>query len=169
MGESSQEISTPPSQTSDKRSLRTLEKQLENLRQEYANYESLQRELDSLIQKLRTQLEDFSQTERISEADYMTIKNSLDATVSANSRQADYIARLEKEAGSKGYLVLDGIVGFDGIIPTYGVGLTLGVRAGSSLMLQAGVDYTMGNFVGQPLYSFDLENFKFRAGIGWMF
>ena len=167
--ESSLDESTMQLQTSDKRSLRTLEKQLERLKEEYANYETLGSELDSLLQKLKIQLEDFKQTEKITEEDYLTTRASLIETVKANNKQADYIAHLEKEAGSKGYGMINLLVGFEGLKPTYGVGLTLGMRVGSSLMLQAGADYTIGNFVDNPLYDFSLDNLSFKAGIGWMF
>lgn len=68
------------------------------------------------------------------------------------------------EVGSKAYLMVEGIVGVDGLVPSYGLGLTLGARVGSSLMMQLGVDYTINTAM-----DFSLDRWTFRAGIGWMF
>lgn len=68
------------------------------------------------------------------------------------------------EVGSKAYLMVEGIVGVDGLVPSYGMGLTLGARVGSSLMMQLGVDYTINTAM-----DFSLDRWTFRAGIGWMF
>ena len=83
---------------------------------------------------------------------------------------ADLKARLaaaEEEAGTKAYLMLDGIVGFEDLLPQFGVGVTLGTRIGSSLMLELGVDYDIGGIDGYNEISMD--NLQFRCGIGWMF
>ena len=77
------------------------------------------------------------------------------------------LARLSEEAGSKAYLMLDGVVGFEESLPEFGVGLTIGTRIGNSLMLEAGADYMIGGMSG--IRSFSLDNFQFRAGLGWMF
>ena len=77
------------------------------------------------------------------------------------------LALAEKETGSKAYLMLDGVVGFNESLPEFGLGLTVGTRIGNSLMLEAGADYMIGGMSGiQP---FSLDNFQFRTGIGWMF
>lgn len=83
---------------------------------------------------------------------------------------ADLKARLaaaEEEAGTKAYLMLDGIVGFEDLLPQFGVGVTLGTRIGSSLMLELGIDYDIGGIDGYNEISMD--NLQFRCGIGWMF
>ena len=72
--------------------------------------------------------------------------------------------KAEKETGSKAYIMLEGIVGVDNLLPTYGVGLTVGARVGNSLMLQLGVDYDINRAM-----DFSLDRWTFRAGIGWMF
>lgn len=77
------------------------------------------------------------------------------------------LAKAEEETGSKPYLMLDGIVGIDSSIPQYGIGLTVGSRIGNSLMVEVGADYMIGGNDGYNLFS--LDNFEFRAGIGWMF
>ena len=63
--------------------------------------------------------------------------------------------------------MLDGIVGFEDLLPQFGVGVTLGTRIGSSLMLELGVDYDIGGIDGYNEISMD--NLQFRCGIGWMF
>ena len=77
------------------------------------------------------------------------------------------LAKAEEETGSKPYLMLDGIVAIDDMIPQYGVGLTVGSRIGNSLMVEVGADYMIGGNDGYN--SFSLDNFQFRAGVGWMF
>lgn len=74
------------------------------------------------------------------------------------------LAAKAEEAGSKAYIMLDGILSFENLLPQWGVGFTLGIRLGNSLMLEAGVDYQLN-------HSFDLslDNWTFRAGVGWMF
>ena len=72
---------------------------------------------------------------------------------------------LEKEAGTKAYVMLDALLSFsNGLLPEYGVGFTLGTRLGNSLMLELGADYHI-----DPAWNFGLDNWTFRAGIGWMF
>lgn len=77
-------------------------------------------------------------------------------------------ARLKDETGTKAYLMLDGIVGFEDMVPEYGVGLTIGTRLGNSLMLELGADYMIGG-TWQDAADFSLDDFTFRCGIGWMF
>lgn len=77
------------------------------------------------------------------------------------------LAKAESEAGSKPYLMIDSIVGIENAIPQYGVGLTVGSRIGNSLMVEIGADYMIGGNDGYNV--FDLDNFQFRAGAGWMF
>lgn len=77
------------------------------------------------------------------------------------------LAKAEEETGSKPYLMLDGVIGIDNMIPQYGVGLTVGSRIGNSLMVEVGADYMIGGNDGYNLFS--LDNFEFRAGVGWMF
>ena len=83
------------------------------------------------------------------------------------SLKAD-LAKAEREAGTKPYLMLDGIVGFDDMKPEFGVGLTVGARIGNDFMVEVGADYMIGtldryNNIGS------LDSWEFRAGIGWMF
>ena len=77
-------------------------------------------------------------------------------------------ARLKDETGTKAYLMLDGILGFENMVPEYGVGITVGTRLGNSLMLELGADYMIGG-TWQNAADFSLDDFTFRCGIGWMF
>lgn len=73
----------------------------------------------------------------------------------------------EEETGTKAYMMLDGIAGFDGLVPQFGTGITIGMRLGNSLMAELGADYMIGGMHG--LNKFSMDNFLFRAGVGWMF
>ena len=77
-------------------------------------------------------------------------------------------SRMRDESGTKAYMMVDALIGFDEKLPEYGVGLTLGARVGNSLMLEAGVDYMLGNCMAD-LMDVSMEDFTFRAGVGWMF
>lgn len=77
------------------------------------------------------------------------------------------LAKAEKETGTKAYIMLDGIIGFENMIPQFGVSASLGTRLGNSLMLEVGADYMIGGMDGYNQFS--LDNFEFRAGVGWMF
>ena len=108
---------------------------------------------------------------------YLTLVEARDEAATARKASeaksaeiADLKARLgaaEEEAGTKAYLMLDGIVGFKDVIPQFGVGLTVGTRLGDSLMVELGADYMIGGMDGYN--SFDIDNFQFRCGVGWMF
>ena len=79
----------------------------------------------------------------------------------------DDLAEAEKETGTKAYIMVEGILGFETGIPQFGTGVTLGTRIGNSLMVELGADYMIGGLNGYNQFS--LDNFEFRAGIGWMF
>ncbi len=112
-----------------------------------------------------------------SEELYLTLVEARDeakaARASSEAKSAEIsalkarLASAEEEAGTKAYLMLDGIVGFKDVIPQFGVGLTVGTRLGNSLMLELGADYMIGGMDGYN--GFDIDNFQFRCGVGWMF
>lgn len=77
------------------------------------------------------------------------------------------LAEAEKATGTKAYLMLEGIMGFEFGVPQFGTGLTLGTRIGNHLMVELGADYMIGGMDGYNQFS--LDNFEFRCGIGWMF
>ena len=77
-------------------------------------------------------------------------------------------ARLKDETGTKAYMLIDGIVGFSEGDPDYGLGLTVGTRLGNSLMLELGTDYMIGSSLSDIL-DFSIDDFTFRAGVGWLF
>ncbi len=77
------------------------------------------------------------------------------------------LAEAEEETGSKAYVMLDGIIGFETGIPQFGAGFTIGTRIGNSLMLEAGADYMVGGLDG--INHFSIDNFQLRTSVGWMF
>lgn len=77
------------------------------------------------------------------------------------------LAKAENETGTKPYLMLDGIVGFDDMKPEFGVGLTVGTRIGKDFMVEVGADYMIGTL--DSYNDFSLDSWEFHAGIGWMF
>ena len=80
------------------------------------------------------------------------------------------LAEAEEATGTKPYLMLDGVIGFEDVVPTYGVGITLGTRIGNHLMAELGADYMIGRFTApMTIKEFSVDNFEFRASVGWMF
>ena len=180
LGEFSQMESTAQSGVSENDSLQKLAQQLGNLRAEQENLEQKAAELESLSKSLTAQLESYSQTGEITEAEYQAVKQTLLGVTALNDSQADTIAKLNSDIATleakldsanstKAYLMLDGNLGFNSnLIPQYGVGLTLGTRIGKNVMLELGADYNIGG-TWQDALDFGLEDWTFHAGIGWMF
>ena len=161
-------VSMTPSGMSESDSLKTLAEQLGKLKAEQESLLKQAEELQNSSRMLSELLDSYSETGKISEAEYEAIKTTLIGVLSQNKDQADRIAELEKEAGTKAYLMLDGIVGFDDMsMPEFGAGVTVGARIGSDLMLEAGADYMIGGINGVNEWS--LDNWQFRLGLGWMF
>ncbi len=104
---------------------------------------------------------------RILYEDLVAVRADMEALRDTSKEKDEVIDKLAKdgaEAGSKAYVMVDGILGFEKMKPVYGVGLTLGARIGNSLMAELGADYML-----KDTTRFDLDNLQFRAGIGWMF
>ena len=170
LGESSQETPTEPLPTFDERTLRNLQKDLAKLQEVQQNLEKKSTELENSTKEFVALSKNSLALGEITDAQYEEMLATANGLASANAEQADRIAELEKAAGTRGYLMLDGIIGFENVVPTYGVGLTLGTRLGNNLMLELGADYMIGKFEsGMTIKQFSIDNFEFRAGIGWMF
>lgn len=167
--ESSLTLSTTPSENPETASYQEFLRQLDNLEKQQTALETELQTVGELSQSLDVQLESLKTTNAISDAEYQAVKESLMEVLPANTLQADRIAELEKEAGSKAYMLVGGFVGFEDSLPTYGLSLDLGIRIGSSLMMQTGIDYSLGSFSDFGKFTqFSLDNLRFRAQIGWM-
>ena len=101
-------------------------------------------------------------------ADFAALEETSKVKDSTIDNLAAENAKLKDETGTKAYLMLDAILGFSEGYPEYGLGLTLGTRLGNSLMLELGADYMFGGNLLDVL-NYSLDNWSFRAGIGWMF
>ena len=101
-------------------------------------------------------------------ADFAALEETSKVKDSTIDNLAAENAKLKDETGTKAYLMLDAILGFSEGYPEYGLGLTLGTRLGNSLMLELGADYMLGGNLLDVL-NYSLDNWSFRAGIGWMF
>lgn len=181
--ESSQENSMKPSQTQEQADLSGLLSAVSALETEFTNYQTDLKsnqdkltELNSISIALSEQLENLKATDKISEAEYSEIKESLVNNVETNKEADEEIAYLreklakaESESGTKGYFALNALMGFEDDMPTWGVGGTIGIRLGSNIMLQAGVDYMLGSFSDGIFPKWDLDNLRASCGIGWMF
>lgn len=166
--ESSQNKSMTVSSEEREESLKKLEELLSEYEKESINYEKLTDDVLTSLVELETQLKNLKESEAISEAEYQANRTTLQDLVVANANQADRLAALESEAGTKFYNKLYGVVGFDKGSVAYGVGTSLGVRIGDSFMVEAGADYMLGSFA-QPIYPFSVDNLRITAGFGWMF
>lgn len=130
--------------------------------------------LSNTSTQLREQLESLREANAISDAEYNEVKETLVSNVDANVKASSEIASLREELvkakaknGTKGFATVNAVMGFENLVPTYGLGANLGLRVGNHLMLTAGADYMLGTFTSLP--TFDLDNFRVSCGIGWMF
>lgn len=122
---------------------------------------------------LKTKLEAFEQTEAAEDEIHQETINALAVAEDTNIRQAEEIVSLSEalksEVRSKGYVRLSGLVGFDDeMIPEYGAGLSIGVRAGRHALLELGAQMMIGS-IRQPLYEFSLKNVVGVVSFGWEF
>lgn len=167
--ESLEKESTQPSEQEKTEALMKLENLLKEYQKESIDSEKLTDDVLISLAKLETQLNSLEQNDAISEAEYRANKSTLVALIEANAQQADRLAALENEAGSKAYGKLYGVIGFEDAFPTYGIGAGIGVRIGDSFMVEAGADYMLGDFKSMPSFKWDIDNMRLTAGFGWMF
>lgn len=167
--ESLENPSIQPSEQEKKEAIQALENLLKEYQKESIESEKLTDDVLISLAKLETQLNSLEQNDAISEAEYKANKSTLVALIEANAQQADRLAALENEAGSKAYGKVYGVIGFEDAFPTYGVGAGLGVRIGDSFMIEAGADYMLGDFKSMPSFKWDIDNMRLTAGFGWMF
>lgn len=164
---SSQAQPTGSQEGFSEKALRELQKDLEKLRKMHESLEEESTKLETSATALLVQSQNSLETGKITEAQYAEMLETAESLAFSNRKQADRLAELEAEAGTKAYLMLDGIVGFKDSIPQFGAGVTVGARIGSDLMVEAGADYMIGGVDGLNRWS--LDNWQFRAGVGWMF
>lgn len=167
--ESLENPSTQPSEQEKKEAIQALENLLKEYQKESIESEKLTDDVLISLAKLETQLASLEQSDAISEAEYKANKDTLVALLEANAKQADRLAALENEAGSKAYGKVYGVIGFEDAFPTYGIGAGIGVRVGDSFMIEAGADYMLGDFKSMPSIKWNINNMRITAGFGWMF
>ena len=167
--ESSEMQSTQPSDKEKKEAIQALENLLKEYQKESIESEKLTDDVLISLAKLETQLTNLEKSDAITEAEYKANKDTLVALLEANAKQADRLAALEDEAGSKAYGKLYGVVGFEELSPTFGIGAGIGVRIGDSFMVEAGADYMIGNFSNPLNINWDMNKLRLTAGFGWMF
>ena len=109
--------------------------------------------------------------EKITSADksIATLKAASDAKDEEIADLKNDLAEADEAAGSKAYAMAEAIIGFEDSMPEYGVGVTLGSRIGNHVMVELGADYMIGKSSPLGFNDFSIDNFSFRAGIGYMF
>ena len=167
--ESSQETPTESLPTFDEKALKSLQKDLEALQKTQQSLDERATKLENSATVFLEQSKRSLEAGEITDAQYEEMRATAVAMSSANAEQADRIAELEKAASSRPYVKAGLDIGFNDLIPTYGVDAAIGVRIGNHLMVEAGAGYTIGEFVGEPIYDFSMDNLSFNASVGWMF
>lgn len=122
---------------------------------------------------LKTKLEAYEELERIEDEEHQAVIDALAIAEETNTKQADEIVSLsealKKSNKSKGYVKLNGLIGFDDYMtPEYGAGLSIGFRAGKHLLLELGANYMVGS-ISKPFYKFSMKNLVGVVSIGWEF
>ena len=91
----------------------------------------------------------------------------------ANAKQADDLAYLrgayDKEKKAKAFAKVGAVIGFEEMLPTWGVSASLGARFGKGFLLEAGAQYMIGTFTpGNLIYDTpSLDNLAITTSIGW--
>lgn len=122
---------------------------------------------------LKTKLEAYEKLEKIEDEEHQAVIDALAIAEETNTKQADEIISLsealKQSKKSKGYFKLNGLIGFDDkLVPEYGLGLSIGFRAGKHLLLEVGANMMIGS-ITNPIYKFDLKNCVGVVSIGWEF
>ncbi len=99
-----------------------------------------QMEIQAIERELAEAKDDLAVLEKISKEK----DEAINKLTQVNNNQADRIAAAEAEQGTKPYMLASAIMGFEDNEPTIGVGATLGLRIGNSMMVEAGADYSLG-------------------------
>ena len=135
-------------------------------------------ELTNEIAKIREATLAAVQTEQIEDAldkaideEGAALVDEYNALAAKTSEQEEKIAELEKEASSKAYLMLGGVMGFQDAMPTVGLSFSIGTKIGKNLLLQAGAEYDIGSIVSpfEGLYNPSLDRMRITTSIGWLF
>ena len=123
------------------------------------------------FQNLMSSLEQYADAEAIEDDVHQATLDALEAIETANVQQADDIARLDAELrkanATKAYARVGGVLGFDSMVPTWGLTGALGIRLGESFLMETGVTYMMGSFTRPLDLQWSLDNLQVSASIGW--
>lgn len=99
------------------------------------------------------------------------VQGQLSDVLVRNAEQADRLAAIEselkREKGTKFFARVGGVIGFNDLLPTWGVSSSLGVRFGKGFLIEAGAQYMIGDFVSVPTIKPDLDNLQLTASVGW--
>lgn len=145
---------------------------------ELESYRDELKEISTLCETLKAQLETYVQTDAISEEEYNQVLGVLQTVTATNT---DYenaiidrdkeIAKLKRKAGFAPYVKINALATFDKMIPSWYVGASTGLKFGSGALIEIGANYKIGKGkdffkVVEPLA---LDNFAFNVSVGWIF
>lgn len=163
------ELLETPSTNYKEETRQTFQTALQDFAQELDSSKLISKDLRAKSENLQSQWKAYQELESVEDKAFDEAVNAVAYLETQNVEQADRIAELNKEAGSKAFALVGTFIGFDSLKPLYGVTFDLGVRIGSSLLMQAGVEYELASFDNMLNFEpFSLDNMRFTAKIGWM-
>lgn len=180
--DSSQVAFTNPSETANQNSYQALLTMSTELGKEST---ALSSELTTILlslESLRTELETYQQTDKISEAQYEELVSTLTTVIDQASNLEVYSNQLENDVANKDvkiaelkqkvfrpFVAVNANLNFETLVPTLGLGASLGLIA-KNLMIEVGANYRVGDIktfdIGD---AFSLDRLNVSVGIGWVF
>ena len=157
-----------PEQNEQRSDLRKLEESLERKEIPSIAEETAQ---DSELQELYRLLEEQVADQREAEADIQRLLAENEELRKANASQADSIAytkgQLDKATSLKTFANVKAVIGFEDMLPRWGVGGEIGLKLSSGLMLSTGASYMIGDFSSPASLGWDLDSLSLSLGLGW--
>lgn len=155
----------PTVQRSD---LRKLEESLE--RKEIPNV-AIEAGNDSELNELYRLLEEQVADQMEAEDDIQRLLAENEELRKANATQADSIAytkgQLDKATSTKTFANVKAVIGFEDMLPRWGVGGEIGLKLSSGFMLSTGASYMIGDFNSPVSLGWDLDSLSLSLGLGW--
>ena len=182
--EFSQVLFTEVSQKAETTSYDELMKQLSTLEMAYIESQNEVANLSSWLETLKSQLETYAETNKMSDAEYENVKAVVEVLAEKADSTADVVAeqqarideleaknaKLKAKAGTQAYGKLNTIIGFKEGLPEWSAGLSLGTKFGCGMILEMGANYKIGNF-NDKLFDvgWDIDRLSVSASFGWTF
>lgn len=182
--EFSQVVSTELSEKTENVNYEELMSQYNALEKAFTESELRMQNVENWYNNLVTQLDNYAQSDKISEAEYQSVVDMVGSLADMGDKQISKIdeqnekiaqqdaeiAKLKKASGTVAYGKFNALVGFENAIPNWSLGLALGTKFKNGMMLEMGANYRVGD-LNDKLFNlgWDIDRLSVNASIGWTF